>query len=123
MLFEPEFLEWAAASREQIKMERDRMHRALTRNLAPEIAHVYPSAGNFILISVRPDAAFSRLRRGLDEAQIKVLDTSGMPMLRNSLRISIGSYEANSEVIECILSALGQSCTTSYLSSTSLVSA
>jgi histidinol-phosphate/aromatic aminotransferase/cobyric acid decarboxylase-like protein len=108
MMFESDFREWAAACSDQIRKERDCMYRILTQNIPVDIATVYPSAGNFLLIRVRQDMSFSTLTQALEHAGIKVLNTSAMPLLKNTIRISIGSHAANNATVECVLDALSQ---------------
>ncbi|HRO43406.1 MAG TPA: histidinol-phosphate transaminase [Flavipsychrobacter sp.] len=106
MIFEPEFCNWASESRGQMVEERERLQTILEQNLSPKVARVYASSGNFLLIKIYHDEMFTDMLQAFEEASIKVLDTSTMPMLRNCIRVSIGNYHANNAVIECLMDVL-----------------
>lgn len=106
MMFEPDFRDWAAAGRKQIRMERNRLSRTLKKHIPTCTACIYPSSGNFLLIRIHKDAQFAAVLAAFEQAGIKVLNTSAMPLLKNTFRVSIGSYIANNAVTECLIEVL-----------------
>jgi len=110
MLMEPEFCDWVAESRSQIISERERMYHAIQQITTSRSVTIYPSSGNFLLVRIHNDGQFGAVHKCLESAGIKVLDTSAMPLLKNTLRISVGSYEANNEVIGCLSNVLSANC-------------
>lgn len=90
-----------ARTRERVALlvrERERLREALSALTCVE--HVWPSAGNFLLVRCTDArAAFARL---LDNS-ILVRDFSAQPGLAHCLRISIGLPEQN----DAVLAALG----------------
>lgn len=106
MMFDAEFREVAQQARMQLIAERERMQTLLYNCIPLGTALVYPSSGNFLLIRIPDNSLFSALINAFDDAGIKVLNTSGMPLLQNTFRVSIGSYEANSLVTECLMEVL-----------------
>jgi histidinol-phosphate aminotransferase len=108
VLFTPEFM---ADSRRRVKAivaERKRMHRYLTYKFENSALKVYRSEGNFLLMRVFDDAAFGRLMTNLEQAGIKVLNTSPFPLLKNTLRVSVGSIEENDAFFKCLMESMGQ---------------
>jgi histidinol-phosphate aminotransferase len=106
MMFDRDFMETAFQSRIQLIAERERMQADLCYLLPLGAAIVYPTAGNFLLIKIPNNHLFSALMQAFEAAGIRVLNTSGMPLLRNTFRVSIGSYKANSAVVELMLQVL-----------------
>lgn len=86
-----------ASVTEQIRVERARLFEALARI---EGVRVWPSEGNFVL--VRTPCA-SRVRERLrDEYSILVRDFSYAPGLSDCLRVTVGTPEENSAVIDAL---------------------
>lgn len=106
IMFDTEFREVAQQSRLQIMAERERLQTLLSNCIPLGAAYVYPSSGNFLLVRIPDNVHFSALMQAFDDAGIKVLNTSGMPLLQNTFRVSIGGYEANSLVAECMMEVL-----------------
>jgi len=108
MMFEPEFCDWVFDARMQIVEERERMNSLLKQNIPPAFAHIYPSSGNFLLVRMYDDVMFTTMLETFETAGIKVLDTSTMPLLKNTFRVSIGDYEANNAVMDCMMSVFSK---------------
>lgn len=86
---------------EEIRRERSRMFDALSRSSQVETA--WPSEGNFILVRF-PDAEFACQR--FRDARILVRDYSHNALLKNCVRITVGSRNENDALLRAI-AALG----------------
>ncbi|MCB0699267.1 MAG: histidinol-phosphate aminotransferase family protein [Chitinophagaceae bacterium] len=106
MLFDAEYMALAAMHIEQIISERNRVCGILEERIQTRLGKVYRSAGNFFLVRIYDDVLFTKVMDCIKQAGIKVLDTSTMPFLKNTFRVSIGSRETNNIVVRCISSAL-----------------
>ncbi len=96
-VLEPAQLAVSKARLATIISERDRMLLALAK--LPNITRVWPSASNFVLAEFA-DAPLALARaRG---AHLLIRDVRGYPGLGNCLRISIGSPEQNSRLLEAL---------------------
>lgn len=78
--------------------ERERMASALIR--LPGVLNVLPSQGNFLCVEFENSAA---VYRSLFEAGVIVRDVSRYLRLASHLRISIGTREENSRVLQLLL--------------------
>lgn len=78
--------------------ERERMASALIR--LPAVINVLPSQGNFICVEFEDSSA---IYRSLLAAGVIVRDVSRYPRLANHLRISIGTREENSRVLQLLV--------------------
>lgn len=80
-----------------IRSERERLHMGLAA--LPGAARVWPSRGNFLLVRFVDAAATYRLllRRG-----IVVRDVSNAPGLDNCLRISVGTADENTRLLDAL---------------------
>jgi len=89
---------------EQIKQDRTRLHRQLSEIPA---LRVYPSEANFLLFRVaKATEVFSGLKqRGV---LIKNLD-GGHPMLKDCLRVTVGTPEENEKFIAALQESIIQS--------------
>lgn len=84
---------------EAIRQQRSRLTRALRRI---EGVEVWPSEGNFVLVRMpRAREVYERLR---DDYSILVRDFSRAPLLKDCLRISVGTPEENDRVLSAIAS-------------------
>ncbi|KAF1708004.1 histidinol-phosphate transaminase [Pseudoxanthomonas sacheonensis] len=80
-----------------IRSERARLQAALAG--LPEVRHVYPSQGNYVLARFRDaESAF----RSLLAAGVVVRDQRAAPQLGDALRITVGSPEQNDRVISAL---------------------
>jgi histidinol-phosphate aminotransferase len=107
MLFNPEFMERSKKRVEALKEEREKMYRLITEQADSRTLKVFKSAGNFLLMRVFEDSAFKKLMVDLEQAGIKVLNTSPFPLLQNTFRVSIGSPEENACFVKCLSDSLG----------------
>lgn len=106
MIFEPSFCELTSSVRDQIITERNRLSRLMKECIDTRIGKVYHSSGNFLLVRIYDESTFVSVLQALENASIKVLNTSGMPQLKNTFRISIGDFNATDAVMECISEVL-----------------
>ena len=82
-----------------VRAERDRLLAALA--MSPQVRRTYRSGANFLLVRfVDADAAFQRLLA----AGIVVRDMRSVSGLHDALRITVGSPEQNSRVVEALAS-------------------
>lgn len=102
MLFEPEFQAEARKRVRAIVCARKRMIQLFKLNFDPNQMETIESEGNFLLLRFPEDALFSRVLSDLDARGIKVLNTSVFPLLRNTLRVSIGNRYENEAVFNCL---------------------
>ena len=80
-----------------VRMERERLDVALSA--MPDVRHVYPSQGNYLLARFfDAESAF----RSLLAAGVVVRDQRAAPQLGDALRITIGSPEQNDRVISAL---------------------
>lgn len=86
---------------EEIRRERDRLYDELAN--AAQVDKAWPSQGNFILVQFR-DA--ERVCQHFRDAQILVRDYSHNALLKNCVRITIGSRNENDALLGA-MSALG----------------
>lgn len=108
VLFSPEFQADAQRRVRALLDERDRMFRLLRYRFEAPVLRVFPSSGNFLLLRIFDDAAFAKLLSDLEQNGIKVLNTSPFPLLRNTIRVSIGSASENDQFVRCLTESLGQ---------------
>lgn len=89
---------------EQIKQDRNRLHRQLM--VIPAV-RVYPSEANFLLFRVEnATKIFAAMKqRGV---LIKNLD-GGHPMLKNCLRVTVGTPDENAKFIAALQESINQS--------------
>jgi len=82
---------------ERLRAERDRVSEAL--RASPAATRVWPSDANFILVEFAdPDQALAAAR----EARLLIRDVRKQPGLGQALRISIGTPEQNSRLLEAL---------------------
>ena len=84
----------------EVKKEREFLYNQLIKNdkLKP-----YPSQTNFLLVKVvKPNYTAKSLQSKLLDKGILVRDRSGLPLLDNCLRITLGPRTVNQRLLECI---------------------
>jgi len=82
---------------ETVRTERERLYAALSA--MPDVRHVYPSQGNYLLARFSDaESAF----RSLLAAGVVVRDQRAAPQLGDALRITVGSSEQNDRVISAL---------------------
>lgn len=89
---------------EKIKAERE----ALAKKLSALGFFIFPSVCNFLL--VRPpqnSKTAGEIQKALAALGMLVRDRSNMPLLQNTLRITIGTEEENAQLLEAIKETLG----------------
>lgn len=109
MLADPAFM---AASQKRVRdiiAERERMRRLINHCFGGKVLHAYKSEGNFLLIRVFDHSAFEALMADLARQGIKVLNTSGIPQLENTFRVSIGTPIENETFFHCMKTSLERS--------------
>jgi histidinol-phosphate aminotransferase len=94
---EPAQIAVSAARLESICAERDRLLKELPGS--PNVVRVWPSASNFILAEFE-DATLALARtRG---ARLLIRDVRGYPGLGRCLRITVGSPEQNTRLLDAL---------------------
>lgn len=78
---------------DEICNERDSFYQFL--NKFDNILHTKKSFGNFLLFKFKSDAIYLKAKDLLIKNGVKVLDVSKLPLLENSLRITIGTKVEN----------------------------
>ncbi len=96
----PESLRVAEERITLIKRERQRLAQSL-RDL-PDVAHVYPSDANFVLIETRNGARFAEIAR---RAGILVRTFAAEPALTDCVRITVGRPEDNDRLLKAVSGA------------------
>lgn len=84
-------------------LERERLRKALSESSMHElIENVYPSDANFLLVKIRaphnPRAVYAALMR----AGIIVRDRSTVPLCERCLRITVGTEQENTRLLEVL---------------------
>ena len=106
MLFNPTFIQDAKKRVQDIICERNKMYQALQKDFSSEVLQVFKSEGNFLLVRIHDRAHFDNLMEDFCRHGIKVLNTSGFPLLHNTFRVSIGNPYENGIFYQCLLSCL-----------------
>ena len=107
VLFDPCFMEDARSRVRQKIAERERLYSFMRMYFDAEVVKVYPSQGNFLLITFSSKTLHEKVISQLDEASIKVLNTHGQSMLSQSIRVTIGTPNENDLVLDTIVQAVG----------------
>lgn len=107
MLFDENFMKQSKLKVEQIKSERQRISSLMKRNYSPDKLKVYPSQGNFLLMRIYDEEQFKGLINKLTEYGIKILNSTASPLLKNTIRVSIGKPEENNAFLTCLAESLG----------------
>lgn len=107
VLFEPDFIAEAEQTIADIIIEREMLYASIKKGFAPSVLKVYPSEGNFLMLRIHNDEMFEALIKILSLEGIRVLNTSGAPLLKNTVRVSIGTPHENAVFYQCLVSALG----------------
>ncbi len=81
-----------------LKRERSRVHARLQEFKG---ISVYPSAANFLLMETH-DKSPGEVFSGLLERGILIRDVSSYPLLKNAIRVTIGTPEENTAFIEAV---------------------
>ena len=108
ILFLPGFIEQARQTVKTIIAERERMYSFIKMYFHDDTVKTYTSQGNFLLLRLGSDELFSRLMNSLDNAGIKVLNTSSNVLLRNTIRVTIGQKQENDAFTYCLVQALSE---------------
>jgi len=106
VLFDPCFMEDARNRVKQTIAERERLYRFMRLYFDKEEVKVYPSQGNFLLISFSSKTLHEKVISHLDEASIKVLNTHGQTMLDQSIRVTIGTPNENDFFLDALVEAI-----------------
>jgi len=94
---DPQSLAVTAGRVAEVKAQRARLYQALQQ--APDVLHVYPSQGNYLLVRFADaQSAFEALLA----AGVVVRDQRAAPQLHDALRITIGSPEENDRVLQVL---------------------
>lgn len=108
MLSDRSFMENARKTVLNIVAERERMYRQINRRFGRHTLKVFKSEGNFLLIRVFDRGIFERLMSDLNRAGIKVLNTSGFPLLHDTFRVSIGAAYENEMFLHHLWASLNE---------------
>jgi histidinol-phosphate aminotransferase len=108
VLFDPCFMEDARSRVRSTILERERLYRFMRMYFDAEEVKVYPSQGNFLLISFAGKGLFEKVTQYLEDARIKVLSTHGQKMLDLSIRVTIGTPNENDILLEAMVEAIQQ---------------
>jgi histidinol-phosphate aminotransferase len=85
----------------QIIIEREKTKSELiSMDAHKDLMVVYPSNANFLLIKLLNKTLHTELVRLFEESQIAILDTSNLPLIPNSIRITIGTEHENQQVLD-----------------------
>ncbi len=95
ILFSDEFLQQSRQRVRNIIRERNRMKELIEEEFDKNTIQVFPSQGNFLLIRIHDYNIYENLMSDLLDSGIKVLNTSGFPLLQNTFRVSIGTRHEN----------------------------
>lgn len=106
MLSDSQFMDHARKQVLCMVAERERMYHLVSRRFDRRTLKVFKSEGNFLLIRVFDSGAFEKLMADLGRAGIKVLNTSGFPMLHNTFRVSIGTAYENEMFLHYLSASL-----------------
>lgn len=69
---------------------------------------LYNSEGNFLLLKTIDEATHSQLLQTLQQKGILVLNTTASALLKNTIRISIGTPQENNLFINCLSTITGE---------------
>jgi histidinol-phosphate aminotransferase len=106
VLFSPRFLQQSTNRVRSIIAEREWMFRTIRARFSEETLRVFESKGNFLLVRIFNDEVFQKLLCDFEKNGIKVLNTSGAPLLKNTFRVSVGTPDENEYFIACLRESL-----------------
>lgn len=108
MLSDRTFLEHSRKTVLGIVAERERMYHLISQRFGCHTLKVFKSEGNFLLIRVLDRSVFEELMADLSRAGIKVLNTSGFPLLHDTFRVSVGTAYENDLFLHHLWASLSQ---------------
>jgi len=106
ILFDPSFRQQCAECTKEICRERELLYSSLAENFHPDRLYVHKSDGNFLLVKIANTEEFDQIFNGLCASGIKMLNTSGFLLLKNTFRVSIGSRQENELFRQCMLQSM-----------------
>lgn len=106
ILFNPTFMHASKIKVRDIILERERVSNTIKRQFNSEDIQVFKSEGNFLLFRIFDGELHEKILQGLNQSGIKVLNTSNFPMLKHTLRVSIGNCEENDSFLQCLAAYL-----------------
>jgi len=115
MLFDPLFMEDSKRRVQEIIQERNIMSNTLKQYFTEDVVKVFPSQGNFLLIKIIDTAMFTNLIDDLNEAGIKVLNTSSFTLLQNTFRVSMGNPTENKTFLHCMINSIASNYYTKFM--------
>ncbi len=86
---------------EWIKTEKSRLESNIN-SLDPENIRIiiHPTFGNFVLFFFKSEDIFEHFKKELVEAEIELLDLSGLPSMSYAMRMTIGTMKENDAVLK-----------------------
>ncbi len=102
VLFSPRFMAESKQKLKEIIAERERMKQAIQSMDPLRKLKVYNSDGNFLLLKVYNETDHSMLLHTLQQKGIQILNTSTFTLLKNTIRVSIGSPQENELFLNCL---------------------
>ncbi|MBL7812828.1 MAG: histidinol-phosphate aminotransferase family protein [Bacteroidetes bacterium] len=106
ILFDKKFMESSKRKVEEMIHNRNKLIDSITRRFDKDTIRVYPSSGNFLLLRVINESDFTKLMTDLEKGGMKVLNGSHFPLLKNTLRVSIGNMEHNELFLRCLVNCM-----------------
>lgn len=86
----------------EIIQERNSLFKKLSNSIFKQKLKVWESHGNFLLIRILNQADFDKLMLLFNQKNIRVLNTSALPLLENTFRVSIGTSLENDFFYKCL---------------------
>lgn len=91
----------------KIVVEREKLYNELAKPVYKEFLCTKKSYGNFLLIKFCNEKLHQVCLKHMETANIKVHNASNLPLIENSIRVSIGSQIENAFFIDSLRKALG----------------
>ena len=102
ILFQNSFITTSKKLLNEIIFERQRMKQKIESLPLHHPLKVYNSEGNFLLIKFANENDHSQVLHTLQQNGIQILNTSSFTLLKNTLRVSIGSRQENDLFLSCL---------------------
>lgn len=102
VLFTPRFMATSKKILKEIIAEREKMKQAIQTMDPLRKIKLYNSDGNFLLLKVNNETDHSILLQTLQQKGIQILNTSTFTLLKNTIRVSIGSPQENELFLNCL---------------------
>ena len=108
VLFSPRFMSESKQKLQEIIAERERVKNKIKAMDGKGKLTLYNSEGNFLLLKTIDEASHAQLLQTLQQKGIQVLNTTAFALLKNTIRVSIGTPAENNLFMNCLSTITGE---------------